>query len=252
MELGYIAAIEALLMHLKETSKKQMQQAVEICTTTIENKRVVNLFGAGHSALPCMEAFPRIGSFVGFHQITEPILGFNGFVVGKGGQRQMSFIEQTTGYAAQIFKNYRFTDKDSLIIFSHSGINALPVEMAEEAQRIGMSTIGVMSLAHAQSQISKAPSGKRLDEVVSCVIDTTVPAHDAVVDIGDGVLSGGASTVISMIIMNTIVTECAFALKKRGYPLVMYPSHNVSHDLETMLDQEEAVFAHYKNLISQL
>ncbi|WP_020610709.1 sugar isomerase domain-containing protein [Sediminispirochaeta bajacaliforniensis] len=246
MEPRFIQGIQDLLDTFVSRNCLQLQQAVTCCANSIEAGRGIHLFGAGHSALPCMEAFPRIGSFIGFHQLTEPSLGFNGFVTGKGGQRQMSFLEQTSGFAAVIFENYRFSSDDTLIVFSHSGINALPVEMAEMAHLLGMQTIAVVSLAHAKSQSSKAPSGKRLDEVASYVIDTCVPAHDAIVDIGDGEKSGGASTVMSMIVMNTIVSETAALLKKRDVPVMVYPSHNVSQHVDEVLEREKSIFDAYK------
>ncbi|MCF7944579.1 MAG: sugar isomerase domain-containing protein [Spirochaetia bacterium] len=252
MAVSFIEGIQSILDNIVSENNKSIKKAVNICADTIQAGRIVNLFGAGHSALPCMEAFPRIGSFVGFHQITEPVLGFNGFVIGKGGQRQMSFIEQTSGLAEVIFENYRFTAEDTLIVFSHSGINALPIELAEEAQKIGMSVIAVMSLSHAHTQKPKPPMNKRLDDAVSCVIDTCVPAHDAIVEIGDGELSGGASTAAALIIMNTLVSETAKLLKRRGFQLTMYPSHNVSDHIDDMLQREKKVFEDYKKLIAKL
>ncbi len=252
MRFTFMQEIRKLIDSLEEKSSPSIEKAITICTASIAKGRVVNLFGAGHSALPCMEAFPRIGSFVGFHQITEPGLGFNGFVTGKGGQRQMSFMENTPGLAKIIFENYNFTPDDSLIIFSHSGINAVPVELAEEANKVGMQSIAVMSLAHSATQRAKAPSGKKLNEVASVVIDTTVPPHDAVVEVGNSQKSGGASTVIAMIIIDTIVSECAKRLYIQDFPLKIYPSHNVSEDLESVLDRERALFDAYKQLIAKL
>jgi uncharacterized phosphosugar-binding protein len=252
MDFGFISEIIPIIKKMERESAESIRTAVELCSNTLSKGRVVNLFGAGHSALPCMEAFPRIGSFVGFHQITEPVLSINSFVNGKGGQRQMSFIEQTSKFASVIFQNYNFTSDDSLIVFSHSGINALPVEMVIEANRIGMSTIAVLSVQHALSQQSKVPSGEKLNEVAECVIDTCVPAHDAIVKIPENSNSGGASTIISMIIMNTIVSETAKKLVSIGCKPLIYPSHNVSDNIDDILKQEDRVFDKYKELVSML
>ncbi len=164
----------------------------------------------------------------------------------------MSFFEQTSAFASVIFENYEFVPDDTLIVFSHSGINALPIEMIEEANKRGMHTIAVLSKEHANSQNSKAPSGKRLNEVAECVIDTYVPAHDAIVEVGNNERSGGASTVISMVIMNTIVSETAKVLIKDGFNPVIYPSHNVSENINEVLAKEKLIFDRYKRLIAKL
>jgi uncharacterized phosphosugar-binding protein len=252
MEYRYLQEILRLIEKLQKLQGESLEKAVRICADSIKRKRMINIFGAGHSALPGMEAFPRIGSFVGFHQITEPYLGFNGFVVGKGGQRQMSYIEQTPGLAEVIFENYRFTGDDSLIIFSHSGINALPVEMAEEAHARGMSTIGVVSVEHARRQAPKAPSGKKLHEICTCVIDTGAPPDDAAVELSTGEKSGGTSTVLGMVIMNIIVTETAQRLIDENGPVLIYPSHNVTEGITEIEKRENRIFEAYKEMIAKL
>ena len=248
----FLGKISELVKKIETTQLESINGACEACAASIGAGRAALLFGAGHSALPCMEAFPRIGSLVGFYQIVEPALGYNSLVVGKGGQRQMSFLERTRGYAKAILSNYRLEPADAIIIFSHSGINALPVEIAMECSKRGMKTIGVTSVAHSKANTPDPQIGKRLFEVVDIPIDTCAPEGDAIIESEDGRRFAFVSTIASLVIMNTIVAQTAEILIGQGHDPVTYPDHNVTKDVARMIEEEEHLFEMYTRLQSRL
>jgi len=249
---SYIKEITNRIMQVQRTQIENINTASAMCADSIGAGRAALVFGAGHSALPCMEAFPRIGSFVGFYQIVEPALGYNSLVVGKGGQRQMSFLERTSGYAKVILSNYALQPADSLIVFSHSGINALPVEMALECGGKGMHTIGVTSVEHSTVNAPDRSIGRRLFEVCDVAIDTCSPEGDALVRSEDGRRFASASTITSMVIMNAIVARTAEILLEGKVALFVYPSHNITENIEQMAEEEERMFDAYSRLQSML
>ena len=177
----FLSAISALTQRIHETQLENIQRAAGHIADSIAVGRMVHLFGAGHSAIPVMEAFPRIGGFVGFHPLIELPLSFNGQVIGQMGMHQASFLERTRGYADAILANYALDARDSMIVFSHSGINALPVEMAHAGQQRGLKVITVSSLAHSLAQEVRHPAG-RLSDNADVVIDNCVPEGDSVGD----------------------------------------------------------------------
>lgn len=250
--MDFIVEMQKVIDLIRQHESENIMKAANACADSIAADRAVLMFGAGHSALPPQEAFPRIGSLVGFVQITEPELGFNGFVTGKGGQRQMSFLEQTSGFAKVILSNYDLTPQDTLIVFSHSGINALPVEICDLANQHDLTTISVSSTAHSLANQPKNPLGKRLMEIAKIHIDTHVPEGDALVAIDADTLTGGGSTIAGMIIMNTIVVETVRLLHQRGLPYFIYPNHNVSSNIEEVHKKETEMFEAFKRLISKL
>jgi len=250
--MDFIQKMQGIITLIQQHETANILTAAIVCANSIEAGRVVLMFGAGHSALPPQEAFPRIGSIVGFVQITEPELGFNGFVTGKGGQRQMSFLEQTPGFAQIILSNYALTPEDTLIVFSHSGINALPVEICDLANQQGLTTISVSSTAHSRANTPKNSLGKRLMEVADLHIDTHVPEGDALVTLPGEVKAGGGSTIASMVIMNAIIVETIRILNENGTPFQIYPSHNVSEGVDGVIAKEEALFEAHKKLIAKL
>ena len=251
--MDFIREMQKVISLIEAHEGLAIEKAAEVCAKSVIAGRAVLMFGAGHSALPPQEAFPRIGSIVGFIQITEPELGFNGFVTGKGGQQQMSFLEQTEGFARVILSNYHLTPEDTLIVFSNSGINALPVEICDLANRQSLTTISVGSKAHSLANQPKNPLGKRLCEIADIHIDNHVPEGDTLVTLAENVQTGGGSTIAGMVIMNSIVVETIKQLNQQGTPFTIYPSHNVSREeMEAVHKKEKVLFAAHKELISKL
>lgn len=250
--MDFIHEIQSVLSVIQTRETETILSAAQACAKTIKAGRAVLMFGAGHSALPPQEAFPRICSIVGFVQITEPELGFNGFVSGKGGQRQMSILEQTPGFAKVILSNNNLTPEDTLIVFSNSGINALPVELCDLAAKRGLTTVSIGSTAHSQANTPKNALGKHLMEVSDIHIDTHVPEGDTLVTLRSEVKTGSGSTIAAMVIMNTIIVETVRILNEQGVPFHIYPSHNVSAGLESVEEREAALFEAHKKLIGKL
>ena len=70
--------------------------------------------------------FPRYGSYPGFNPIVELSMTFHTQVVGANGQRQAMFIERQSGLAEVILSNFRFGPSDVMMVFSASGLTAVP------------------------------------------------------------------------------------------------------------------------------
>src|SRR5436853_1412380 len=104
-----------------------MQQAADWCAQTILAGRMVHLFGSGHSRILVEEMWPRYGSFPGFNPIVELSLTFHNQVVGANGQRQAMFLENVSGLAERILRNFEISDQESALVASSSGCNMLPI-----------------------------------------------------------------------------------------------------------------------------
>jgi SIS domain-containing protein len=61
------------------------------------------------------------------------------------------FIERTPGLAEVIFSNFTFGAHDLVMIFSASGLSAVPVEMARGARRRGLRVVAVTSVEQSMS-----------------------------------------------------------------------------------------------------
>ena len=114
-----------------------IKKAAEVMAGSIEAGRWVHTFGCGHATLPIEEMYPRIGGFVGFHPMIEIPLSFFTHIVGEMGVHQFVFLERVEGYGKEIMKSYKFDPKDTMWLFSHSGINNVNIDIALEAKKIG-------------------------------------------------------------------------------------------------------------------
>ena len=180
---------------------------------------MVHLFGSGHSRILVEEMWPRYGSFPGFNPIVELSLSFHNLVVGPNGQRQAMFLENVSGLAERILRNFDLSPQDSALVASSSGCNVVPIEMAEQFRKHGTRVVAIISEKHSEASDSRPASGKKLQDVADLTLDTGAPAGDAMVKI-EGLeprVSPG-STVGGCLLVNSIKAEVALRLTRAGQP----------------------------------
>ena len=196
-----------------------IQQAAQWFSKTILAGRMVHVFGSGHSRIMVEEMWPRYGSFPGFNPIVELSLTFHNLVVGTNGQRQAMFLENTSGLAERILRNFDLTADDSALIVSSSGCNVVPIEMAELFREKGIKVVAILTKEHSEKSKSKRADGKKLSDFADLVLDTGAPAGDAMVYVEglDTPVSPG-STVGGAMIINCLKAEVAKILSAQGQP----------------------------------
>src|ERR1041385_6673435 len=121
-----------------------IHKAADWFAQTILAGRMVHLFGSGHSRILVEEMWPRYGAFPGFNPIVELSLTFHNLVVGANGQRQAMFLENVSGLAERILRNFAITDEDSALVISSSGCNIVPIEMAEKFQKRKVRVVAII------------------------------------------------------------------------------------------------------------
>lgn len=194
-------------------------QAADWFAQTILAERMVHLFGSGHSRIMVEEMWPRYGSFAGFNPIVELSLSFHNLVVGANGQRQAMFLENVSGLAERILRNYDLSTQESALIISSSGCNVVPIEMAEQFQRRGVRVVALVSLAHAKASTSRRADGKKLTDFADLILDTGAPVGDAMVKVeGLDTPVAPGSTIGGCLIVNAIKAEVAARLTAAGRP----------------------------------
>src|SRR5881628_1211552 len=134
---NWIEAGIAVLEKIRDTQSDAIERASEVCAQAIGAGGFVHMFGTGHSRIPVEEMFPRYGSYPGYNPIVELSMTFHTQVVGANGQRQAMAIERMEGLAEQILENFELAPPDAMLVFSHGGTTAVPIEMAAGARRRG-------------------------------------------------------------------------------------------------------------------
>ncbi|WZO96929.1 SIS domain-containing protein [Isosphaeraceae bacterium EP7] len=215
----YLQEVRAILDAIEATQLDPIRLASERFARTIAGGRLVHLFGTGHSRMAVEEMFPRYGSFPGFHPIVELSMTFHNQVVGANGQRQAMFLENVQGFGPVLWRNFITSPDDCLLAISTSGCNAVTIDVALEAKRLGMFVVALTSLAHAGVSTSRHESGCKLHEVADLVLDQKAPPGDAVVWI-DGLASPVApvSSISGCAIINLLKADVARRLVDLGAP----------------------------------
>ena len=215
----YLAAVRAAVDAVEATQLDAVRLAAGRFARTILAGRLVHVFGTGHSRMAVEEVFPRYGSFPGFHPIVELSMTFHNPVVGANGQRQAMFLENVQGFGPVLWRNFATSPDDCLLAVSTSGCNAVTVDVAREAKRLGMFVVALTSKAHAAVSASKHESGAKLGEVADLVLDQCAPAGDSAVRV-DGLETpvSPVSSVSGCLVVNLVKAEVARLLTEAGAP----------------------------------
>ncbi|QOL79411.1 sugar isomerase domain-containing protein [Pseudooceanicola spongiae] len=218
---------------VRDTQCEAIEKAAEMCARSIGNGKLAFTFGTGHGAIPALESFPRTGTIVGFRPIVESTMISFHHVWGDMGARQYRYIHAQEGYGRAIMASHQTDPGDSMILFSHSGINAVILDIAMECKERGIGVIAVTSLPHSSSVPSRHSCGKRLYEVADVVIDTGIPKGDASLQI-DGLKYpvGASSTSVTIAIAHAIVSTTAERLVAQGIEPGVMVSPNTTEKAE--------------------
>jgi uncharacterized phosphosugar-binding protein len=241
----YLNRIAEIVAAIRQTQKGKIEEAAQAFAKSIQSGGRVYLFGSGHSVIPVLDIFPRYGSFVGFQPIYDPRLMWSN-VVGPGGARELLWLERQEGYVAVVLESYRLEARDSMLVFSHGGLNAAPVEMALEAKKKGLPVVSVSSHQNRRQAKATHSSGKTLADASDIAIDNCVPPEDALVGV-EGIAEklAAGSTVAAVSVAMALVAETGARLVRSGTKPPTFVSPNVG----LRADHNQEVFRAYERFI---
>jgi uncharacterized phosphosugar-binding protein len=224
--IEYDERIREVLGRIRATQMGRIQEAGSLFASAIAAGRTVYLFGSGHSVIPVMDVFPRYGSFVGFVPLYDPrLMWWN--VVGPGGARELLWLERKEGYVQVFLQSWPLEAGDALLVFSHGGLNAAPIEAALHARSRGLLVVSVSSLANAARNPASHSSGKKLSDLADVAIDNCVPPEDALVDVGRMERLAAGSTMAAVYVAMALVAETGSRLVTQGFEPTTFVSPNV-------------------------
>ena len=230
----YLKKIIDNLSKIESEECGAIAEATRAVADTIRNDGLIFIFGCGHSHIPGLDAFYRAGGLANVSPMLDTDLMLH------NGAAKSSRMEKMSGIATEIFRRYTPCEKDMIFIFSASGKNTVPVEMADEAKRRGIKSVGISSLAYAER-------GGRLHGHVDIHIDCKVPYGDACIDIGDAKM-GGLSTYAACFILNSCLIEGARLALKDGTKPPVYLSGNIEGGREHNITLEDLYLGRVKHL----
>lgn len=219
-KFDYMNKIDELLHKAYETNENQIEELTKIFAKNIADNKIIHTFGTGHSHMIGIELFARAGGLGNVNALLDPD------ALTAFGARRSGEAEKLLGLADIIYDSYKIEKGDIMIISSNSGRNAVPIEMAMRCQKEGVYVIAVTNLQQSKNTSSRHPSGKRLFECVDCILDNAVPAGDALLNI-EGIATGPGSSISSMFLLNTIVSEALKLCTEIGVKPAVFQSQNV-------------------------
>jgi uncharacterized phosphosugar-binding protein len=223
---SYLEKAKAILDRLGDEEADAIMKAGAAIADRVAADRLIYVIGpGGHSQIGAEEVFSRAGGLAAIYSFID-----DGFYLGNGAGRSMR-IERTPGYARALLSEVPFDADDLLIIVNAYGINSATIDSAMYAHELGMTTIGVTSVANQRGlppgHPSRQPSGRDLCDLVDIVDDTKMPLGDALLEI-DGVAQpvGPVSTIVNAYAMNSIMLEAMAELVRRGVEPPVWKSSN--------------------------
>ena len=230
----YLEKITECLGRIEKEEQDHLQKASLLVAETIKNGGLIFTFGCGHSHLPGLDAFYRAGGLANVSPMLDTDLMLH------NGAAKSSRMEKMTGIAPEIFRRYTPSSNDMIFIFSASGKNAVPIEMADVAKRNGVNSVGISSLEYAER-------GGTLHEHVDIAIDCKIPYGDACLSVGDS-LMGGISTYAACFILNSCLINGARLALEEGVKPPVYISGNVEGGREHNITLEDMYLGRVKHL----
>ncbi|HAF71356.1 MAG: Uncharacterized protein XD60_1446 [Acetothermia bacterium 64_32] len=222
----YRDTVIGLLQEIEEKERSSIDKAADLMARAIKEDKLIHVIGpGGHSNIGAYELFYRAGGLVPVNAILDP-----GTLLSMGARRS-TVIERTPQYGVAVLEAFNVND-GVLIIVNAYGINSMCIDVALEARRRGVPTIGVTSRAFAEKvppdHPARHPSKKNLFEVVDVHVDCHMPFGDAVVSI-DGLQQRVApvSTLVNCFTLNLLVIRTVEKLLARGITPPVWTSANI-------------------------
>jgi uncharacterized phosphosugar-binding protein len=223
---AYKDAVVGLFEQIEREEQQAIDRAADLMAEAIKRDQLIHVIGpGGHSNIGAYEMFYRAGGLVPINAILDP-----GTLLSMGARRS-TIIERTPGYGQAVLEAFEVND-GVLIIVNAYGINAMCIDVALEARRRGIPTIGVTSRAFAEkvpaNHPARHPSKKNLFEVVDVHIDCHMPFGDAVVSI-EGLQQKVApvSTLVNCFTLNLLVIRTVEKLLEKGIKPPIWTSANI-------------------------
>ena len=230
----YLSKITKTLERIETEESEKLSEATRLVADTIKRDGLIFTFGCGHSHLPGLDAFYRAGGLANVSPMLDTDLMLH------NGAAKSSRMEKMSGIAPEIFRRYTPSEKDIIFVFSASGKNQVPVEMADEARAAGVKCIGISSMEYSER-------GGRLHEHVDIAIDCKVPYGDACMQVGEATM-GGLSTYTACFILSSCLINGAKLALSEGVKPPVYLSGNVEGGREHNVVLENLYMGRVKHL----
>ena len=219
----YIDIVQSTIKNAWCEQRETISRVASAIRSALTQKHSVYIFGCSHAGILAEEVFYRTGGMA----VINPIF-FPGFMLNTRPITMTSKLERVDGLGKILVEENRLKEGDVLLIHSVSGRNNVPIEMALEAKKIGVTTVAITNVAYSSAVSSRHPGGKRLFEVCDLVVDNKGVVGDAAVQL-DGLSEriGPTSTACGAALLNGIIIETVEQMLQSGEVPPVFMSANL-------------------------
>ena len=241
MATRYIEYLQSKIQEVLDNEIPNIEKAAQLMTESCLKGGRIYVFGSGHSHMIAEEMYVRAGGLALIHAILPPEM-----MLGTMATKSTIF-ERMEGYAPALLDLYHIDEKDTLLVVSNSGRNAVPVEMCMAAKAKGASVVALTSMKHSSSCTSRHSSGKRMFELADVVIDNHAEIGDAGLHIDGlkqtiGPVSNGTGIAIAQALANEVIER----MVKAGVEPPVFYSSNVDGGDEKNANLFETYYGYWK------
>ncbi|MCR5694191.1 MAG: sugar isomerase domain-containing protein [Clostridia bacterium] len=209
----YQSAVDDLFRKVRETQRENIIKAGKIVAESVANGGCIFLSGICHSIE--MDLIYRGGGPIFYKHFS-----YNLNVESPSRPRDRSDLGYEREGAAAA--RYALTQSslrpgDVLFVSSVSGRTAKVVDLAYEAEKLGIKVIAFTSMEYAVKVDPVHPSGKKLYEIATLTLDNCAPAAEAMLEV-DGIEArfAAASGIASDYIMWSLTSVAVEELLAKG------------------------------------
>jgi uncharacterized phosphosugar-binding protein len=203
----YFRAVAELQRRVLDAQKPLLAEVARRMAETMLAGGRIFVFGTGHSHMLAEEGYARAGGLLSVVPIFYTALMLHESIPLS------AKVERTPGLAGELLDRSGIKSGEMLFVYSNSGVNHLPVEMALEARNRGVVTVTVGSVAFAKVA-PLSGIGRRLADVCDFAIDNGGVPGDGIVSVpGIEWKVGPTSTVVGALVWNALVVETTYRLQ---------------------------------------
>ncbi|MFC7613987.1 sugar isomerase domain-containing protein [Actinokineospora soli] len=212
---------EVALAHLAKVAEHNadaLDDAADLVLACVRADGLVLTSGAGHSLAAVAETFFRAGGLACVRPLVHDDLQV------FRGARQATAAERRSGLAAEVFASVPRSGHEVLFIFSNSGVNPFPVELARVALDAGCPVVAVTSPTSSAGAPRRA--GGLLAQHATILLDTLTGPGDVAYPT-DSPVTASLSTLCNAFLWNLLLARLHDRAVAEGVELPRWRSSNV-------------------------
>ena len=208
----YRSAVDDLFRKVRDTQTDNIIKAGEMVAESVANGGCIFLSRICHAME--MDSIYRGGGPIFYKHFSYDLKIEN---AARPRDRSDLNIETEGAAARYALTQSNIRPGDVLFVGSVSGRTKDVVDLAYEAEQMGVKVIAFVSMEYAREVEPVHPSGKKLYEIASLTLDNCAPAAEAMLDVeGIEARFGAASGIASDYIMWSVTSVAVEKLLEKG------------------------------------